>query len=151
MKKILLAIISMTVFTACSKNGTTPNGLPSIVGKWQPTMSIYLDKTNGYPANQDTMKYSPSSYSDFRTDGKIYSYYDSSYPAYDTISYVIKDSVLFFSGYTLTINGNRDSVISRTPYRDTGRIETLTDHNLSIYIKTYDSLSVSEEWDYFTR
>lgn len=184
MKKILWVLISTTVFAACSKKGATPNGQPSILGKWTLVNTVVSSTPYGTIVTKDssgtfftntpftgtTTKDSsddyPGQYSDFRTDGKVYSrvwdnvnntfYYDTSFYG---INYSTRGNFIF--AYTVNNkNGNVyglfNTYIMKDPYwsftnnsqePDTVNIQVLTNSNLTLYGKSDGAIILQDKYN----
>ena len=128
---LAFTIVISFIIISCSKDGGSSNNNSDIVGKWYQTK--FRQKESDSATNRlirdTTITFTDSSYSDFRTDGKVYSY--SSTQGRDTSSYN-------YSGNVVTVTSGTN-VVKNT-------VQTLDAHNLVGY-KTYYSNSLKwEEW-----
>jgi hypothetical protein len=124
MKKSLTGLTAFALFiSACSKSTRHPYSA-SIVNKWSLVNTVYWWTAIGTPTQRDTANAHSGEYSDFRSDGKSYSYtWDGAAYSYDTTDYRI-------------INGNSELIPEANGIStDTLVIKTLTGNSLSLYLK----------------
>jgi len=138
MKKLAFCLgIGCIYFVSCSKKDGNTSG--SIQGKWIRETAVDWVTAGGI-TYKDTVSFPSTAYSEFRTDGKVYTYNGGVNGAdqYDTSYYEVK-------GNTIII-GNINS-----SERDTAVIQTLTANKLSVYIKYVDLSDIYESWATFRK
>lgn len=142
MKKRLLAFsmitFSVLVITSCKKND---DATPTLSGQWTYVKDIEWDTHNSTGiTSKDTTTYTPDSYINFANDGKVYSKYNyNGTTQYDTIGYTI-------SGSTLILLPNVS-----VPYSDTIQIQSLADHNVTLYASDHYPGGFYQLWQYLAR
>jgi hypothetical protein len=116
MKKTSTLLLTSLIFLAACKKNHDKSAADMVSGKWKVSS---LQETHTSTADTVTYPYTGQSadYMDFRSDGKMYSFYDN-YP--DTIDYkVLSDKYLLLGG-------------------DSMQIKTLSDASLTLYLKYTD-------------
>ena len=144
MKKTILFIcsfvLSVLLFSACSKSKSddSPTTLQRLQAKW----NYQKEYSHGYYSgvdSRDTTYATAGDYSDFRTDGKIYSKFGI---YYDTSSYSLLGDTKIITTYT-------DMGVL---YSDTANIIVLSDNQLQVYTKAFDPAPDYYEYtDFFTK
>ena len=132
---MLMIVVAVCAFAACKKDSSNSNA-SSIVGKW------YVAKIVNWQTNtltniitKDTSYYSDGSYSDVRTDGKVYEY---------TFSNNYRDTCIYsVSGNTLTVTSNYNTT--------NNTILAIDAHNLQTYFLQTSGSIKYETWDYFSK
>ncbi len=138
MKFLSFATIVAILFTACNKSDPAPTTLQRLQAKWNFQKEYYHDVYSGVES-RDTTYANPGDYSDFRTDGKIYSKYGTSY---DTTSYSLLGDNKIVTTYSY----------GGFSYNDTASILVLNDNQFQVYSKTFDPAPDYYEYtDFFTK
>lgn len=142
MKKTVLGLAALTVlaFAACKKDDNQTNA-QKIVGKWQALnkMNVVTNTTTSSLVKRDTATYSSDSYSEFTSNGYLYSYTKSvsSGESRDTVQYKVEGNNLI---YVDPRQGN-----------DTVVIKTLTGGSLALYYKEMDGNNLWETTENFKK
>ena len=138
MKFLSFAAIVAILFAACKKSDPAPTTLQRLQAKWTYQKDYYHQNYGGVDY-RDTTYASPGDYSDFRTDGKVYSKYGTSY---DTSGYSLLGDTKIITSYTYL----------GVPYYDTATIVVLNDTQLQVYSKVFDPAPDYYEYtDFFTK
>ena len=114
-KTMILLLAGAALFTACKKTDTITSKTTAqkVLGKWALVTSVSTENWQG-TSNTSTTTGTAADFSDFRSDGKIYSHIEGSF---DTTSYKIVSDLL------ISIDG------------DTAQIQTLTSNSMVLYSK----------------
>ena len=121
---LLLGLFTLAYISACKKSkDDNSNGDSTIVHKWIYVNRIEWNSPSGGTVSKDTSGYPASSYADFRSDGKVYSYIPDGSGVYehDTASYQYNNTVLILT--------------RRTGEKDTMTVESLTSNALTTHLK----------------
>ena len=142
MKKTMLILSLATIvailFSACNKSDPAPTTLQRLQAKWNYEKEYYHENYGGVDY-RDTSYANSGDYSEFRTDGKVYSKYGTSY---DTSSYSLLGDTKI-----ITV-----STYMGIPYNDTADIIVLSDNQLQVYSKAFDPAPDYYEYtDFYTK
>ena len=138
MKKLAFCLgIGCLYFISCSKKDANSSG--SVQGKWIRETAVDWVTISG-TVYKDTINFPSTAYTDFRTDGKVYTYNGgvNGVDEYDTSFYEVKGNTVIVAN----INSSE---------RDTAVIQTLTSNKLSLYLKIIDVGETDESWATFRK
>ena len=143
MKKTTLFIcsfvLSVLLFSACKKSDDSPTTLQRIQAKWTLQKEYYHDNYSGVDYRDTTYGVS-TDYADFRTDGKVYYNVGGNM---DTASYSVLGDTKIITTYSGT---------GFPTYSDTADILVLTDNELQVHVKEFDTAPDYYEYtDFLTR
>lgn len=144
--KILYIMLFFLTNSSCKKEDKNSNINNTIYGKWTSVKlkGIYWNAAN--VPEYDSVSMGNNSYSDFRIDGKIYSYTDVTYngpvlrvnPKYDTTSFILqgKDTIIITDR-----KGNNSLFL----------VQNFTSHSTTLYLSGSIGFGRYENWAYYTR
>jgi hypothetical protein len=144
--KYIITVVFIAILIVSCKKESVENYNKTIYGKWgiNKLKGIYWDANNN--PEYDSVLMGSNSYSDFRTDGKIYSYTDISYngpvlrvtPKYDTTIFHIKGNDTLI---TTDKQGNSNLFF----------IKDFTTDNITLYLIGSVGFGKYENWAYYSR